>query len=83
MSGLSVDAVVNNYKQQEAAYRAALNKQQEMKDVQAGLALTDAGFRSINNQIRINKPIRQPSAALAVIDGVGRIAEMAAKKGKG
>jgi len=61
VSGLSVDAVVNNYKQQEAAYRLALTGQQEMRDVQTGLALTDAGFRTVNRQIGINQPVRKPS----------------------
>lgn len=68
VSGLSVDAVVNNYKQQEAAYRLGLTGQQEMRDVQAGLALTDAGFRTVNRQIGINRIVSQPSAVAAVLD---------------
>jgi len=61
VSGLSVDALLNDYSRQEAAYRMGITRQQEMKDVQTGLALTDAGFRTVNNQIGINRPVSKPS----------------------
>ena len=61
VSGLSVDALLNDYSRQGAAYRMGITRQQEMKDVQTGLALTDAGFRTVNNQIGINRPVSKPS----------------------
>jgi hypothetical protein len=68
VSGLSVDALLQDYENQSLAYNMGLTRQQEMRDVQTGLALTDAGFRTVNNQIGINRPINQPSAFAAVLD---------------
>jgi len=60
VSGLSVDALLKDYENQSLAYNMGLTGQQEMKDVQTGLALTDAGFRTVNRQIGINRPVRIP-----------------------
>ena len=68
VSGLSVDALLQDYENQSLAYNMGLTRQQEMRDVQTGLALTDAGFRTVNNQIGINRPINQPSAVAAVLE---------------
>jgi hypothetical protein len=56
VAGLSVDTLLDDYTRQEAAYRMGVTRQQEMKDLQTGLALTDAGFRSQNRLIDINRP---------------------------
>lgn len=61
VSGLSVDALLNDYTRQELAYNMGITRKQEMKDVQTGLALTDAGFRTVNNQIGINRPVSKSS----------------------
>ena len=61
VAGLSVDALLDDYTRQEATYRMGVTRQQEMKDLQTGLALTDAGFRSQNRLIDINRPINRPS----------------------
>ena len=61
VAGLSVDALLDDYTRQEAAYRMGIGRQQEMQDLQTGLALTDAGFRTVNRQIDINRPINKPS----------------------
>lgn len=61
VSGLSVDALLQDYENQSLAYNMGLTRQQEMRDVQTGLALTDAGFRTVNRQIGINQPVRKPS----------------------
>lgn len=61
VSGLSVDALLTDYENQSLAYNMGITRQQEMKDVQAGLAMTDAGFRTVNNQIGINRPVSRPS----------------------
>jgi hypothetical protein len=60
VSGLSVDALLQDYENQSLAYNMALTGQQEMRDVQTGLALTDAGFRTVNNQIGINRIVSKP-----------------------
>jgi uncharacterized protein HemX len=61
VSGLSVDALLQDYENQSLAYNMGLTRQQEMRDVQTGLALTDAGFRTVSNQIGINRPVSKPS----------------------
>ena len=61
VAGLSVDSLLDDYARQEADYRMGVTRQQEMKDLQTGLALTDAGFRSQNRLIDINRPINRPS----------------------
>lgn len=65
VSGASVDMLLDNYTQQEAAYRVGIGRQQELRDVQTGLALTDAGYRSQMRQIDINRPINRPSFLVA------------------
>jgi len=58
---MSVDALIDDYTRQEAAYRVGVGRQQEMRDLQTGLALTDAGFRTQNRMIDLNRPVNQPS----------------------
>ena len=67
VAGLSVDSLLNDYIRQESTYRMGIGRQQEMKDVQTGLALTDAGYRSQSNLININKPINRPSFLTAAL----------------
>ena len=72
VSGASVDALLDDYTRQEADYRVAITRQQELKDVNTGLALTDAGYRTMQNQIGINRPINYPSfltAGLSAVQG--------------
>jgi hypothetical protein len=72
VSGASVDALLDDYTRQEADYRVALTRQQELQNVNTGLALTDAGYRTMQNQIGINKPINRPSfltAGLGAVQG--------------
>lgn len=61
VAGMSVDALIDDYTRQEAAYRVGVGRQQEMRDLQTGLALTDAGFRTQNRMIDLNRPVNQPS----------------------
>ena len=72
VTGLSVDALLDAYTQQEAQQIARLNQQGEMSDLQTGLALTDAGFRSQNRLININRPINRPSFLTAALDAGSR-----------
>lgn len=72
VAGASVDALIDDFTRQEAEYRMGVGRQQEMRDVQTGLALTDAGFRSQNRLIDINRPINKPSflsGALSTVQG--------------
>jgi len=72
VAGASVEMLLDDYTRQEAAYRIGITRQQEMRDVQTGLALTDAGYRTQMRQIEINKPIDKPSfltGALSVAQG--------------
>jgi hypothetical protein len=52
---------MDDYMRQEANYRTALLRQQEFQNINTGLALSDAGFRSQSNLIGINRPINRPS----------------------
>ena len=61
VSGASVDALLDDYTRQEADYRVALTRQQELQNINTGLALTDAGYRTQMNQIGIGKPVPTPS----------------------
>jgi uncharacterized protein YlxW (UPF0749 family) len=61
VSGASVEMLLDDYTRQEAAYRIGITRQRELQDVQTGLALTDAGYRTQMRQIEINKPIDKPS----------------------
>ena len=72
VAGLSVDQLLDDYTRQEASYRMGIGRQQGMKDVQTGLALTDAGFRSRSNLININRPINKPSFLTAALDAGSR-----------
>ncbi len=72
VAGSSVEMLLDDYTRQEAAYRIGITRQQEMRDVQTGLALTDAGYRTQMRQIEINKPIDKPSfltGALSIAQG--------------
>jgi len=70
VSGASVDALLDDYTRQEADYRVALTRQQELQNINTGLALTDAGYRTQMNQIGINKPINKPSFLTAGLGAV-------------
>ena len=70
VSGASVDALLDDYTRQEADYRVALTRQQELQNINTGLALTDAGYRTMNNQIGINRPINRPSFLTAGLGAV-------------
>ena len=57
VTGKSVDALLKQYTADEAALRMGAIRQQEMKDLQAGLAFTDAEMRTRNRLIDINRPV--------------------------
>jgi len=67
VAGSSVDALMDDYMRQEGNYRTALTRQQEFQNINTGLALSDAGYRTQNNQIGINRPINKPSFLTAAL----------------
>lgn len=61
VAGASVQALMDDYTRQEAGYRAALLRQQELGAVGTGLGLEQAGFATQQRQIGIRQPISRPS----------------------
>jgi hypothetical protein len=70
VAGTSVDALLNDFSRQEAAFRFGLQRQGEQMDVSRELRLKDMGLQSYNTQISINKPIKQPDYAGAIASGI-------------
>jgi hypothetical protein len=71
VAGASVQALMDDYTRQEAGYRAALARQQELGAVGAGLGLEQAGFATQQRQIGINRPIDRPSLLTAGLGALG------------
>jgi len=65
VAGASVQALMDDYTRQEAGYRAALLRQQELGGVATGMGLEQAGFATMQRQIGINRPISRPSGLAA------------------
>jgi len=65
VAGASVQALMDDYTRQEAGYRAALLRQQEMGALATGMGLEQAGFATMQRQIGINRPISRPSGLAA------------------
>ena len=62
VAGASVQALMDDYMRQEAGYRGALLRQQELGGIATGMGLEQAGFATTQRQIGINQPINRPSA---------------------
>ena len=69
VSGLSVDALINDMTRQEADFRFATTQQQQMANTNRELQLRDAGLGFTNNMLRINRPIEQPNYLGAALGG--------------
>jgi glucosamine 6-phosphate synthetase-like amidotransferase/phosphosugar isomerase protein len=69
VAGLSIDALLNSFTQQEAQAQFALTQQAQFRDTNSFFGLQDSELRSTNNLLRINKPIAQPNYLGAVLDG--------------
>ena len=74
VAGMSVNALMDDYMRQEADYRTATLRQQEFQDVNTGLALSDAGYRTQQNLIDINRPINRPNFLTGVLDAASSAA---------
>jgi hypothetical protein len=60
VAGASVDALMGDYMAQEAGYRSALLRQQELSGVGTGLGLEQIGLASQQRLMGINQPIMDP-----------------------
>ena len=67
VAGASVQALMDDYTRQEAGYRAATLRQQELTGVGTQLGLEQAGLASQQRLIGINQPINKPSVLGAVL----------------
>ena len=67
VAGASVTALMDDYTRQEARYRAATLRQQELTGVGTQLGLEQAGLASQQRLIGINQPINKPSVLGAVL----------------
>jgi hypothetical protein len=61
VAGASAQALMDDYTRQEAGYRAALLRQQELGAIGTGLGIEQAGFATMQRQIGIARPIDRPS----------------------
>jgi len=72
VAGASVQALMDDYMRQEAGYRSALARQQELGEIGTGMQLEQAGFATQQRQIGINQPINRPNiltAGLSALQG--------------
>lgn len=69
VSGLSVDALLNDMTRKEAEYSFSVQQQQQFNQVNRGLAFQDGAMQSRMNLLSINKPIAQPNYLGAILDG--------------
>jgi len=72
VAGASVQALMDDYMRQEAGYRSALARQQELGALGTGLGLEQAGFATQQRQIGLSQPIDRPNiltAGLGALQG--------------
>lgn len=70
VAGASVQALMDDYTRQEAGYRAATLRQQELTGVGTQLGLEQAGLASQQRLIGIQQPISKPSFLTAGLQAV-------------
>ena len=80
VAGASVQALMDDYMRQEGTYRAAVLRQQALREVSGGMALEQAGLASQQRLIAINQPISKPSFLSGVL-GVASGAMSGARTG--
>jgi len=69
VAGQSVDAVINDLTMQEGRYIASEEQRFAMQSTALDLQLEQAGIASGMNQLRINRPIDQPSILDSALSG--------------
>ena len=70
VAGASVQALMDDYMRQEAGYRSALLRQQELGALGTGLGLEQAGFATQQRMIGLSQPIDRPSGLGAILGGI-------------
>jgi hypothetical protein len=70
VAGASVQALMDDYMRQEAGYRSALARQQELGEIGTGMQLEQAGFATQQRQIGINQPINRPNPLAIALQGI-------------
>src|SRR5210317_791383 len=70
VAGASVQALMDDYMRQEAGYRAATLRQQELGGISTAMGLEQAGFATQQRQIGLSQPIDKPSFLGAVLGGI-------------
>jgi hypothetical protein len=71
VAGASVQALMDDYMRQEAGYRSALLRQQELGALGTGLGLEQAGFATQQRMIGLSQPIDRPSGLGAALGAIG------------
>ena len=69
ISGQNLDAVVNDLTMQEGKYLSSEERRAEMQDSGIAIQLEQETIASGMNQLRINRPIEQPSILNSAISG--------------
>ena len=72
VAGASVQALMDDYMRQEAGYRSALARQQELGAIGTGMQREQAGFATQQRQIGLSQPIDRPNiltAGLGALQG--------------
>ena len=72
VSGLSVQALMDDYIRQQAGQQVALTTQQKLYGLQHGLGLKQIGLASEQEILGLSQPIAQPSALGAVLQGTSQ-----------
>ena len=72
VAGASVQALMDDYMRQEAGYRSALLRQQELGALGTGLGLEQAGFATQQRMISLSQPIDRPSGLGAILGATQR-----------
>jgi hypothetical protein len=70
VAGVSVQALMDDYTRQEAGYRAAALRQQELGGIGTQLGLEQAGLASQQRLIGINQPISRPSLLVSSLQAI-------------
>jgi hypothetical protein len=69
VSGLSVQALLDDYSRQEGAFRYGLQRQGEQQDVATEMRIKSGQMQSYNNLLSINKPIAQVDYLGSTLEG--------------
>ena len=69
VTGLSVNALVDDMTRREAQFRFYENQRQDMSNTNLALSMEDARMRSRMNLLGINQPINQPNFLQSIVGG--------------